>query len=39
VGNLFKVATIATPQASCSLAGLYNPSAIGVVEKSELLFN
>jgi len=31
---LLSVATMATPQASCSLAGLYNPTAFGVEEKS-----
>ena len=39
VGNLFKVATIATPHASCSLAGSYNPTAFGVVEKSLFISN
>jgi hypothetical protein len=29
---LFRVATIATPHASCSLAGSYNPVAFGIAE-------
>ena len=30
------MATIATPHASCSLAGLYNPIAFGVVENNSI---
>jgi hypothetical protein len=34
VATLFNVATIATPHASCSFAGSYNPVAFGIAEKA-----